>query len=87
MKMEEHIEKRFPIKEGGCPKCGEKIIEYKKDGLTLDRCTKCYGLFFDKDEFEELIYRGTFVGSIKRKIVIVIKKIKNAIKKTINKKI
>ncbi len=37
-----------------CPKCKSymKTIEYK--GVEIDRCTRCYGLWFDSFELEDI---------------------------------
>ena len=37
-----------------CPKCKHymKSIEYK--GITIERCTSCYGMWFDKFELADL---------------------------------
>lgn len=37
-----------------CPKCGHKLHQIEIEGITLDKCAKCQGLWFDKGELEEL---------------------------------
>ena len=39
-----------------CPKCQEgSIIERKMDGVTLDYCPNCRGLYFDHGELEQTL--------------------------------
>ncbi|MFH1561964.1 MAG: zf-TFIIB domain-containing protein [Nitrospirota bacterium] len=37
-----------------CPKCGQELHHVELEGITLDKCNKCQGLWFDKGELEEL---------------------------------
>jgi Zn-finger nucleic acid-binding protein len=42
--------------KGLCPRCdGPKLDHFVSDGLNLDRCSKCGGLFFDIGEFEKFM--------------------------------
>lgn len=36
-----------------CPKCGHDLRQTKLASMTVDRCTGCDGVFFDKDEWSE----------------------------------
>jgi uncharacterized protein len=37
-----------------CPKCGHGMEEVVHDGVVIDRCTYCKGLWFDADEAHRL---------------------------------
>jgi Zn-finger nucleic acid-binding protein len=37
-----------------CPKCLHGMEPVSYDGITIDRCTHCQGLWFDGDEAEQL---------------------------------
>ncbi len=37
-----------------CPKCGHGMHEVSHEGITIDRCTHCTGLWFDDDEASQL---------------------------------
>jgi uncharacterized protein len=38
-----------------CPKCEAPMRTYERNGVHLDRCTECGGLFLDRGELERLI--------------------------------
>jgi Zn-finger nucleic acid-binding protein len=38
-----------------CPKCGGAMRSYERNGVTVDQCTECRGLFLDRGELERLI--------------------------------
>jgi acetyl-CoA carboxylase beta subunit len=38
-----------------CPKCGKNMIEVDMDGVMVDRCESCQGLYFDAGELELLL--------------------------------
>lgn len=38
-----------------CPKCGSDMRSYERNGITVDQCTGCRGLFLDRGELERLI--------------------------------
>jgi len=40
-----------------CPKCGHDMAAKHIDGVEVDRCGTCDGLFFDKGEFEEILLK------------------------------
>ena len=40
-----------------CPKCGHDLKEEVLDGVTLDRCTFCEGIFFDAGELDQLLLK------------------------------
>jgi Zn-finger nucleic acid-binding protein len=42
-----------------CPRCpGVALQELDRDGITLDRCDRCRGLWLDRGELEKLLARG-----------------------------
>lgn len=38
-----------------CPKCEQGMQEITHEGVTIDRCSHCQGLWFDADEAQQLI--------------------------------
>jgi len=38
-----------------CPKCGHDMKEEPLEGVTVDRCTHCEGIFFDAGELEQIL--------------------------------
>ena len=38
-----------------CPKCGSDMRSYERNGITVDQCTGCRGVFLDRGELERLI--------------------------------
>lgn len=50
-----------------CPKCGHDLREEDLDGVCVDRCGNCEGLFLDADELDELFLAKT--GEQRRGIV------------------
>ena len=38
-----------------CPKCGGPMRSYERNGVTVDQCTDCRGIFLDRGELERLI--------------------------------
>jgi len=38
-----------------CPKCGSEMRMYERNGVTVDQCTGCRGVFLDRGELERLI--------------------------------
>ncbi|HWA52641.1 MAG TPA: zf-TFIIB domain-containing protein [Solirubrobacterales bacterium] len=38
-----------------CMKCGSAVRTYKRNGITIDQCTACHGIFLDRGELERLI--------------------------------
>ena len=38
-----------------CPKCDGSMRTYKRNGITIDQCTSCHGIFLDRGELERLI--------------------------------
>ena len=40
-----------------CPKCGNNMIEEQFEGIGIERCTVCSGVFFDHSELQTLLMR------------------------------
>jgi uncharacterized protein len=38
-----------------CPKCGSEMRSYERNGVVVDQCTGCRGIFLDRGELERLI--------------------------------
>jgi Zn-finger nucleic acid-binding protein len=37
-----------------CPKCQGAMRAYERNGVTVDQCTECRGIFLDRGELERL---------------------------------
>lgn len=47
-----------------CPKCGAEMRAYERNGVTVDQCTGCRGIFLDRGELERLVdAEGAYYGS------------------------
>jgi Zn-finger nucleic acid-binding protein len=40
---------------GMCPRCGGQMTPYIEDGVALDTCLACHGMFFDYGELEKVL--------------------------------
>ena len=38
-----------------CPKCHAAMRTYERNGVHIDQCTECRGIFLDRGELEHLI--------------------------------
>ncbi len=38
-----------------CPKCGGDMRRYERNGVDIDQCTECRGIFLDRGELERLV--------------------------------
>jgi len=38
-----------------CPRCLSSMAELDRDGITLDRCERCRGIWLDRGELEKLL--------------------------------
>ncbi len=46
-----------------CPRCETvTLTEMDRDGVTIDRCARCRGIWLDRGELEKLIARGASGG-------------------------
>lgn len=55
-----------------CPKCGYDLITGEWDGIQIDQCTHCHGIWFDAGEAEALIKTATtpnVLGRVFRAVV------------------
>jgi len=41
-----------------CPKCGMEMVEITFEGIKVDKCSGCLGIFFDNGELEHLIEKN-----------------------------
>jgi Zn-finger nucleic acid-binding protein len=47
-----------------CLKCRGPMRTYKRNGITIDQCTVCHGIFLDRGELERLIgAESTYLGT------------------------
>jgi Zn-finger nucleic acid-binding protein len=47
-----------------CPKCGGEMRAHQRNGVTIEQCRKCHGIFLDRGEFEQLLSReSSFLGN------------------------
>ena len=37
-----------------CPKCGHQMVEESLEGIGVDRCSFCEGIYFDANELDQL---------------------------------
>ncbi|HET9591600.1 MAG TPA: zf-TFIIB domain-containing protein [Solirubrobacterales bacterium] len=44
-----------PKSELICPKCKGPMRTYARNGITIDQCTACHGIYLDRGELEQLI--------------------------------
>jgi hypothetical protein len=40
-----------------CPKCGHDMREEALEGVTVDRCTFCEGIYFDAGELDRVLLK------------------------------
>jgi len=46
-----------------CPKCNAPMRTYERNGIVIDQCTGCHGIFLDRGELERLIgIESTYLG-------------------------
>ena len=38
-----------------CPKCQAPMRQYERNGVTVDQCQECRGVFLDRGELEHLL--------------------------------
>ena len=38
-----------------CPKCGGEMRAYERNGVLVDQCNDCRGIFLDRGELERLV--------------------------------
>ncbi len=42
-----------------CPRCTGTLVEIKFEGVLIDRCDNCTGIWLDPGEFAELVKKDT----------------------------
>lgn len=40
-----------------CPKCGHDMQSMTLEGISIDKCSACEGLFFDRGELEDVMLK------------------------------
>jgi len=48
-----------------CPKCGHELLEEAHQGVLIDRCAVCHGLWLDAGELDQLVAQGRKEGFFK----------------------
>ncbi|SDN17164.1 TFIIB-type zinc ribbon-containing protein [Allokutzneria albata] len=38
-----------------CPKCNDAMVNYERNGVHVDQCRGCQGLYLDPGELEQLV--------------------------------
>ncbi len=38
-----------------CPKCHDTMKSYERNGVTIEQCSECRGIFLDRGELEHLV--------------------------------
>lgn len=38
-----------------CPKCQASMRSYERNGITIEQCTECRGVFLDRGELDRMI--------------------------------
>ena len=47
-----------------CPKCQGEMRTFERNGIHVDQCTECRGLFLDRGELEHLVTaESSFYGA------------------------
>jgi uncharacterized protein len=51
-----------------CPKCHDTMKSYERNGVTIEQCSECRGIFLDRGELEHLVaaearYNATLQGA------------------------
>jgi Zn-finger nucleic acid-binding protein len=47
-----------------CPKCDGEMQTVERNGVKIEQCRKCHGIFLDRGEFEQLMGReASFLGN------------------------
>jgi len=49
-----------------CPKCGMEMIEIDFEGIKVDKCSSCLGIYFDDGEVSQLVDKNKpdFLGRL-----------------------
>ncbi|MET0558078.1 MAG: zf-TFIIB domain-containing protein [Solirubrobacterales bacterium] len=47
-----------------CPKCQGPMRKHRRNGVTIEQCRRCHGIFLDRGELEQLLgAESSFLGS------------------------
>jgi hypothetical protein len=57
--LKEEQEQKKEAAHMRCPKCGEALEEITFQGIQVDRCTACKGVWLDPGELEQVTTRET----------------------------
>ena len=49
-----------------CPKCGADMTEVELEGIMVDKCVGCEGLFFDRGELELMLVNKKALGPLRK---------------------
>lgn len=49
-----------------CPKCGGDMNEVELEGIMVDKCSGCEGLFFDRGELELMLVNKKALGPLRK---------------------
>ncbi len=52
---QEELERLRQLHWMKCPKCGHDMEAVTLEGIEVDRCTSCEGVYFDRGELETLL--------------------------------
>lgn len=48
-----------------CPKCQGPMRKHQRNGVTIEQCRRCHGIFLDRGELEQLIgVEGSLLGEL-----------------------
>lgn len=53
----EEARKRKELHWMKCPKCGADLVEKPIEGVHVDECTLCEGVFLDRGEIEQFVMK------------------------------
>jgi hypothetical protein len=57
------------VARGRCPKCAAPLVTISYQGVELDKCSECGGLWFDTGELDRVLEKeagGGFLSGIRR---------------------
>lgn len=55
--QEEELKRLRDLHHMKCPKCGHDLKEETLEGISVDRCTFCEGIFLDAGELDQLFLK------------------------------
>lgn len=51
----ERDQRREPGEDLTCPRCGGTMRTHLRNGVAIDQCADCHGIYLDPGEFERLM--------------------------------